>query len=60
MKTAIKEGICLSERKAIIEQEKIKFLGFEERSNSIFSQTPISKKNSRIFKITKLCKFLYS
>lgn len=27
--TAIKEGICLNEKKAMIEQEKTEFLGFE-------------------------------
>ena len=31
--TAIKEGICLSEKKATIEKEKIEFLGFELGSN---------------------------
>ena len=42
--TAIKEGICLSEKKATAEQEKIEFLGFELRSNGISLQNHISRK----------------
>ena len=44
--TAIKEGICISEKKATIEQEKIKFLGFELGSNGISLQAHISRKVS--------------
>ena len=71
-KTAIKEAICLSEKKATIEKEKIEYSGFELGSNGISLRAHISrkiseypnelitkKKNSRIFKITELCKFLY-
>jgi len=46
VETAIKEGICLSEKKVTIEQEKIKFLGFELGSNGISLQAHISKKIS--------------
>ena len=42
--TAIKEGICLSEKKANIEQEKIEFLGFELGSNGISLQAHILRK----------------
>ena len=44
METAIKEGICLSEKKATIEQEKIEFLWFELGSNCISLQNHISRK----------------
>ena len=43
-KSAIKEGICLSEEKATIDQEKIDFLGFELGANGISLQTHISRK----------------
>ena len=46
VETAIKEGICLSEKKATIEQEKIEFLGFELGSNGISLQAHISRKIS--------------
>ena len=41
---AIKEGICLSEKKATIEQEKIDFLGFKLGCNGISLQNHISRK----------------
>jgi len=44
--TAIKEEICLNEKKATIEQEKIEFLGFELGSNGISLQDHISRKIS--------------
>jgi len=40
-KTVIKEGTCLSQKKATIEQEKIEFLGFELGSNDISLQAHI-------------------
>ena len=42
--TIIKEGICLSEKKATIEQENIELLGFELGSGGIFLQNHISRK----------------
>ena len=42
--TAIRESICLGEKKATIEQGKIKFLGFEQGSNGISLYTHISRK----------------
>ena len=44
LKTAIKEGICLSEKKVVIEKEKIKFLGFEVGTNGICLEPHISRK----------------
>ena len=44
LKTVIKEGICLSEKKAVIEKEKIEFLGFEVDANVISLQPYISRK----------------
>ena len=38
---AIREGICLSENKAIIDKEKIEFLGFEVGTNGISLQQHI-------------------
>ena len=35
IETTIKEGTCLSENKAVIEKEKIKFLGFKVGINKI-------------------------
>jgi len=48
LKTAIKEDICLSEKKAIIKREKIEFLGFEVDTNGINLQPPISKRSWNI------------
>ena len=45
---ATQEGICLSEKKVTIEQEKIEFLGFELRSRRYFSPKSYFKKNNRI------------
>ena len=42
--TIIKEGICLSEKIATVELEKIEFLGFELRSNRISLQYHILRK----------------
>ena len=42
--TTIREGICLSEKKATIEQGKIDFLRFKLGSNSISLQTHICRK----------------
>jgi len=42
--TIIKEGICLSEKIATVELEKIEFLGFELGSNDISLQNHISRK----------------
>jgi len=68
--TAIKEGICLSEKKTTIEQERIEFVGFELGLNGISLQAHISRKISeypdelrtkkQIQGLFRLCKFLYS
>ena len=42
LETAIKEGICLSEKKAVIKKKKIEFLGF--CTNRISLQPHISRK----------------
>jgi len=44
LEIAIKEDICLSEKKAVIEKEKIEFLGFEVGINGISLQPHISRK----------------
>ena len=68
IETAIKEGICFSEKKVVIKKEKIKCLCFEVRTNEINLQSHISRKitkyqderrtkkiNSRILRIIKQC-----
>ena len=44
METTIKEGICLSEKKATVEQEKMELLGFKLGSNGIYLQNHVSQK----------------
>jgi len=44
VETAENEGICVSEKKATIEQEKVELLGFELVTNGISLQTNISRK----------------
>ena len=44
LEAAIKEGICLSKKKAVNEKEKIEFLGFEVGINEINLQPHISRK----------------
>jgi len=44
MEIVIKEGICLSEKKVVIEKQKIKFLGFELGTNGISLQSHVSTK----------------
>ena len=48
IETTIKEGICLNEKKAIIEKEKIEFLGVEVGTNGISLQPHISWKINQI------------
>ena len=44
IETAIKEGICLSEKKFVVVKEKIEFLYFEVGTNRISLQPCISRK----------------
>ena len=44
IETTIKEGICLSEKKAVFEKDKIEFLGFQVGINGIALQPHISRK----------------
>ena len=44
LETTIKEGVCLSEKKAVIEKEKIEFLGIEVGIKGISLQPHISRK----------------
>jgi len=44
LEIAIKEDICLSEKKVLIEKEKIEFLGFDVGANEISLQPHISRK----------------
>ena len=73
IETAIKGGICLSERRSIIEKETIECLGFEVGTNGISLQPHIStrklmsilislelKNKFKILRLIKLCKILYS
>jgi len=73
IEATIKEGICLSKKKVVIEKEKIEFLGFELGTNGISLQPHIStrklmnilislelKNKFKILRLIKLRKILYS